>query len=636
MSNVKFYSEYDMACGWEINKIIKKIDECTIDTDWSINDLIDFHNIIKYIVIKRFADYIEEQTGIDIKEYQKRIKQKIGQFIGENKSNFISLYDDVDFINTEEFLEIIENFSIYEVISEDAFRELLNREFVHVYLVLKFKKLTVYFDSVVKEIIFSDSKNAETIISKYLIESLLYLPPSLTENEALSLIDEYIYSPHVNINILRKIVIFPPGKGINIPDKIKLHAKRKAKEEEEKIFSNGAGIESGFSISYPISQDEVISLNSDENMVDIKVSRKWLEENRDYPTLWNNFIYLFNFVDDKFRLTFASKKNDMSALEAAFSPIGDHIYNTSVAFGMREMIGKVEIYSYVKVLSVLDIRLEEMIEWFFQTYIKEEFSINDFIVKMPSDDASYFEKCRTILPEIDRVFKQFNVLIEDGEIDQELIQMSSSSVKNKDIKSLNVKKYVYPSSEWYQRASFLLFSDQSSIFYLPSKGEKHKSFLDLIIKEKVSKNEFEEYQMQRMQWLFDNDLIHESDDSYIAFNNEKVIYVLKELYYNDVLSYWHYPDEIKKVIDNLASQSHVAFESTLLSRNEQDYFDFYLNKAKFTNGHDLRNRYLHGTNSNEEKQFEADYYSILKLIVVVIIKINEDLCIKEDYSRLHT
>ncbi|MDI4643639.1 hypothetical protein [Cohnella hashimotonis] len=488
MSNVKFYSEYDMACGWEIDKIIKKIDESAIESDWSISDLIDFHNIIKYIVINRFADYIVKQTGINIKDYQKKIKQKIGLFIEENKSDFISLYDDVDFMDTEDFLDIIENFSIFQAVSEDAFKDLLNKEYVHVYMVLKFKKLTEYFNSVIKEIILSDSRNAETLISKYLKESQLYLPSSLTEKEALSLIDEYINSSHVNINYLRKIVNFPPGKGINMPDKIKLHAKRKAKEEEERIFGEGSGIESGVSISYPIDQDEVISLSADGSMFDMKVSRTWLEENLDYPTLWNNFIHLFNFVDDKFRLVFASKKNDMSALEYALRPNGEHIYSTSFAFSFREMVGKVEIYSYANVLNVLGVRLEDMIEWFFQIYLKEEFKIEDFIVKMPSEDATYFEKCRTILPEFDRVFKQFNVLIEEGKIDQELIQISSSSVKNKDIKSLIEKKYVYPSSEWYQTASFMLFSDQSSIFYLPSKGGKYKNFFDLITQLSQSKN----------------------------------------------------------------------------------------------------------------------------------------------------
>ncbi|WP_312832511.1 hypothetical protein [Sedimentibacter saalensis] len=631
MSCVKFYSEYDMASGWEIDKIIEKINNKVIDSEWDINDLIGFHNILKYIVIERFAYYIVQQTGIDIKEYERRIKQKIGKFIGMNKNKFVSLYDDMDFIDTEDFLEIIEKFSVYKEIPEDTFRDLLSKEHMHVYLVLKFKKITEHFDVIVKEMILSDSNNAETIISKYLKDSLVYLPSSLSENEVLNLIDEYIELPHVNINVLREIITFPTGRGLNITDKIKLHASRKAKVEEEKFFNNGTGIESGISISYPIDQDEVCLLSADKMIVDIKVSRKWLKENLDYPTLWNNLIYVFSFADDKFRIAFPSKTNDMSALESAFAPTGEHIYNTSFAFKHREMIGNVEICSYIKVLKVLGVRLEDMIEWFFHEYLKEEFGISNFIVKMPSEGSSYFEKCRSILPEIDRIFKQFNVLIEDGEIDQELIQISSNSVKNKDIMSFNKKKYVYAMHSWYQTASYLLFSDQSGIFYMPGKGEKYKNFLDLIIKEKVSKSDFREFQLSRMKWLFDNELIIEDEKGYLKFVDTNLIYVLKELYYEDVLSYWHYPDEIKKVIEDLASLNYVYFESTLLSRNEQDYLDYYLNKAKFTNGHDLRNRYLHGTNSNNEKQYETDYYSILKLIAIIIIKINDDLCIKEDY-----
>lgn len=123
--------------------------------------------------------------------------------------------------------------------------------------------------------------------------------------------------------------------------------------------------------------------------------------------------------------------------------------------------------------------------------------------------------------------------------------MSSSSVKNKDIKYFNYKKYVYPSGGWYKTASFLVFSNQSSIFYMPSKGE-YKNFLNLMIKERVLRSDFQEYQLQRMAWLFDNNIISEDEDGYLKFVDLNLIYVLKELYYKDVLSYWHYPKEIKK------------------------------------------------------------------------------------------
>jgi len=630
MSKIKFYSEYDMTCGLNIDKIIKKINENAVENDWSISDFIEFYNILKFLDIKRFIDYIVKQTGMDIESYIKRIKQKLGEFVGVNREDFILLYDAEDFVDVEDFLELLEKYCVYKDMSDEDFKDLLNKKYVHIHIVLKFKKITEYFDFILKEKILCDSKNAEIIISKYLNEPQLYLPPSLMEKEILDLIDDYIDSPHVNINILRKIITFPTGKGLNIPDKIILHAKRKAKIEEENIFKNGVGIETGVSISYLIDQDEVLLFNTEGRIVDIKVSRKWIEENLDYPTLWNNFIYVFNFFDDNFRLVFTSKKNETSVLEAVLRPAGNHLYNKSFVFESKDLIGNVEMNSYIKVLQAFGIRIEDMIEWFFLDYLKEEFSIDNFFVRMPSEESSYFEKCRTILPEIDRIFKQYNILIEYGEVDQELIQISSSTFKNKDIMSFNHKKYVYPMNGWYQSASYLLFSDQSGIFYMPNKSQHYKNFVDLIIKEKVSKSDFKQYQLQDMKWLLDNELITQDEKGYIKFVDINLIYVLKELYYEDVLSYWHYPDEIKKVIEDLLSHNHVYSESTLLTRNEQDYIDYYLNKAKFTNGHDIRNRYLHGTNSNDEKQYETDYYSILKLIVIIIIKINDDLCIKED------
>ncbi|MEH7016269.1 hypothetical protein [Bacillus sp. JJ63] len=630
MSRIKFYSESDMACGWELEKIVKKVNNEVIDSEWGITDLLDFHNILKYINIEGFSDHIVKETSVDIKAYEKKIKQKIGIFMGCYKDVFLNLYDEVDLDTKDDFFEVLEVYNLYQKIEINDFRRFLEKGNIHIYIVLKFKRLTEYFNEAVKDVLLSDSKNAETILSKYLKENDLYLPPSLNETDILNLIDEYIDSPLVNINVLRKIINFPTNKGLSISDKIKLHAKRKAKEEEEKIFNNGIGIESGVMISYPQEQDEAILITMDGRTADIKVSRKWIEENIDYPTLWNNFIYLFGFTDLKMRLAIDSKKSESSTLESVLRPQAEHLYYQSSFFDFKEMLSNAEIYSYVNVLNVLGVRLEEMIEWFFDAYMKEEFQINDFIVKMPSSEASYFEKCRTILPEIDRIFKQYNTLIEDGVIDQELIQMSSSSFKNKDIKSFNKKKYVYSSSDWYKTASYLLFSDQSGIFYLPNKEDKYKNFFNLMIAEKLNRSDFEEYQLKGMQWLFDNNLICENNMGYLEFVDQRVIYILKELYYKDVMSYWHYSKDTQVLLEELSTRNLVDFENSLFSRNEQDYLDYYLNKSKFTNGYDILNKYLHGTNTNDEKQYESDYYLILKLFVIIVIKINDDLCIKED------
>jgi hypothetical protein len=101
---------------------------------------------------------------------------------------------------------------------------------------------------------------------------------------------------------------------------------------------------------------------------------------------------------------------------------------------------------------------------------------------------------------------------------------------------------------------------------------------------------------------------------------------LGDLFYNEVISYWNQPLKIKHKIDDWISAGILISESSLLSKSEQDYLDYYLNKTKYTNGYDLRNRYAHGTHSNEEEQHKFDYNIFIRLIIILVVKINDDLC----------
>ena len=59
-----------------------------------------------------------------------------------------------------------------------------------------------------------------------------------------------------------------------------------------------------------------------------------------------------------------------------------------------------------------------------------------------------------------------------------------------------------------------------------------------------------------------------------------------------------------------------------------------LNKSEFSNGLDLRNKYSHDTHSMNEKVQIQDYLELLKIMTLVIIKINEEFCLREKKSTL--
>ena len=71
------------------------------------------------------------------------------------------------------------------------------------------------------------------------------------------------------------------------------------------------------------------------------------------------------------------------------------------------------------------VRLEEVLKWFFEEYLLQEFDAKGFRFNPPSESTTLVEKCRTIASEMDGVLKQFRMYVQDGEIDRELFEISS-------------------------------------------------------------------------------------------------------------------------------------------------------------------------------------------------------------------
>jgi len=637
MERVKFYSEHDMSCGTNIRNIIEfvnKFNNSNIDEN-DINEILEYLNIIKFYNVKKFKNVIINETGGRSNEIIITIKKETGRFIGVHKSyKFLNLYEGVDINYKENFWELIDKYNIYEYIEKADFEYFLRNSNLHYSVILKYAKIIYYFDEVLREHMLQDNTGAEVLLRKYFHNEDIkkyntFLPLSLTEKDKEKIILNYIESEHPNINYIEMIFNSPSNSELKIGDRLKLKAKRRYKEEIENLFDGKNGFETGVAIKYPENQEESVIYSIDGMVSECSVSRSWIENNLDLNTLWNNFIYIFEFFDFQMRLNLVSKPNEIGIFERLFTRANSNqLYKDSSAFKHKDMMATIQIHSYVQVLNNYQIRLEEMIEWFFTEYLFEEFGINNYIVKMPTKSSSDFEKCRAILPEIDSILKQYKLYLEDDEIDQELLQVSSSHMFFKDCTSCINKKYIYPIEGIFNTATYLFFSDQSTIFYLPKFNEKYKNFYDLLRCEKVKLNDFEEYQIKHIEWLIENNFVCEDKDGYLKFINYIRISLFGDLYYNEVISYWNCGSELRDEIDILINENVFKMDNKLFTKGEQDYFDYHLNKAKFSNSLDLRNSYLHGTQTNDDELHKMNYLIFLKLIVIIIVKINDDLCAK--------
>jgi hypothetical protein len=634
---IKFYSVNDYANG----SVLQKIEEFFLSEKQpeNINDMIGIYNIKQYFDHKL---YLLKWTAEKIEKYEYQVSiyyETVARFFTSLEGvRFEEVFKQVNRQYVEDFWILFEKFKVYTKIDDKEFKKVLNKNISLLSQLLKRKILVRYFGNVIKENMLNNHSSAELFIDEYEMQHIvkkdpLYFPIELTAADKEAIINNYIESDNPNLNYLRLIVNIQSNKDkIVLSPRTLLNAKKRAEEEETKFFSENSGMVVETIVSFSKIQDDPAFVKYDESSLSASYSTKWLQENMEYATLWNNFIYLFEFVDNQIRCTFVNKPNQIGALEKMLISRSRNAYLTGVAFNQLDEFSLMQTYGYYNQLFQLGIRLEFMVEWFFTEYLSLEFQANDFSVSMPSTHSTILEKCTSIMPAIEWVLKQFSLYTVERVIDFEILQMQSEHLIYDKIPSLVSKKYVYGVGGEFDYATFLLFSDQSGLGYLEKDEDSYTNCYELLRIESPQLNDFPEYCISKIEWLVEKCYLKKDEADCVYFYDEPTIKVLWDLYHNEVITYWHVSPKQRNALEKLEAKKVVFFESSLFSRAEQDYINYTLNKSKFNNGLDLRNRYSHtqprGTD-NEENIHHQNYMIFLRLLVLFVIKINDDFCISD-------
>ena len=247
-----------------------------------------------------------------------------------------------------------------------------------------------------------------------------------------------------------------------------------------------------------------------------------------------------------------------------------------------------------------------------------------------------------IIPELDNVVKQYNVFVENDDIDNDLIRLSSP-VKVEDGKSLFTNKY-YELEDGNNELGFILWdlfgASNSLLSYVdPYKDKNYHSFVDLLQNEnEILYSNYQDFQKQYINRLIKNSIITTDTKGALHIYDEKRIDVLKELWEFGVCSYWHYDEPEQQYLDELCAKGWLTKDDHLLSKAERDYFSYYLDNSKFTNGPALRNHYAHGSNppADDENTHMEVYLVFLRLLAIIILKIRDDLWLARKALVLNT
>lgn len=631
---VKYYSDNDLSLGWNLEKseeIIQSID--FYKTDNNINYILELYNV--HLLIKsdaRLTSWSDEYYN-NIKIKTNGIMRVVAKYFNNIELDDISnFYDDISYLYLDNLWELISKFKIYEKFNSYSFAEFLRNKRVNLEYILRHKSIVEKFDDKIKDYILSYEGSAELLISYHLKSKpssyiKIYLPVSLSISEERNIIGDYVNSREANPNYLDLIYRARSGDNSIVTDKIRLEAKNKYEELVSIHISNKSGIKIGATVGFADIDDYMLIDTSNTFEPKLIYDRKLITENLDYPTILNNFIFLFEFTDSCFISSFPSKDYEISPLENLLIIKGERYYKKGLYFEFKESKSDLEIMAYYNELKNLNVSLEDVFKWFFENYLNEEFNATGFKLNIPTKKSSYIEKIKTICEQLDSILKQFTIFVNEGELNPDLVRITRNTPLLENIPSFNDKKYGYVKDNKLLYMMHLIFSDQSTLAYSRNIKLNYDNFADLLKLGILTIDDFDDYQKDYIKLIIEEEIIIE-DNKILKFNND-AFNLLDYYYHNHVICLTY--NEDNKYLKKIIEEEKIKFDGSLFSKDEVDYLNYILNDRSFDNGLSLRNKYLHGSYYAEnEKENEIDYFKLLKIYALIIIKINEEFCRNND------
>lgn len=596
-------------------------------------DLTNINKVFELYHTKLFFEIVSDIPGWTEEKYSEyksrtlKLNNVVHEFFKSIiEDNVVAIFDECYVSYWDDFRDFFYKLKTYTCISREKICEVLKGLNWNTFQILQDKSFVEYFDKEITLLLEEQTYGLHFIISHYLEEhekeQKVYIPKSFTIDKRVKLIEDYLKGEDVNPNILQLIINAKLTSELPISPKMKKIADQRNTEfwnSNKSAFT----YKYGFGVSFG-PYEKVKNIRNENGNWILEYDTGWIENNTDYPTLLNNFIYLFEYTDSQARCTYVSNNYGKSVFTDLFSIRGKGMYKKGTAFDMMESLADIQMAGYVNQLRNLKINIEDIIKWFFESYLAEEFGIKYFTCNMPKPEDSILSKCKTLASAIDGVLSKYKMFCDDGEIDLDLLRYITDSPRIKDVPSLIKNKYCYANSDTIINEMNFMFSDQCMLSYTERTGSKYDNFVQFVLDEEIGIADCQPYNQESIKWLIERGVIYLEDE--VIKCQEERVFLLKELYEKNVISMQYMKSPILK---ELIAEGEIVTDNKLLTKPEYQYFDYLLNNSEFSDGKAIRNRYIHDSIITDEKTMTMDYYILLKVMIMIIIKINDDCCLNE-------
>ena len=641
LRRVRFFSVNDLAAGWYVDRVaelVESFEASSVPT--CVVDIIELYNVQRYLE-NDFLPHAHSQQERDVaKSRLPELRSAVARFFSAiDDATCARVVADVGHEYHADLLELLGRNGAFARCTPATMLPALESAGVHLGTMLGCKKLVVAYDSAIRAQLLASPRNAEHLIRKHLQKETrgdVYLPASFTPADARAQLERYVDDTEANPNYISLIETAQVSAATGVDAKLKLRAKRRNVEMTQKFFEGNTGFKTGTEVGLSDTQDEPAKYEVDESdglVTRLTYSRRWLEETLDYPSILNNFQHLFEFTGPHTLLMLPSYEARLGVFERFLTTTGKTDYQIGAAFRATDMSTLLQTRLYQRYLETKNVDLEDVFRWFFEEYLPGEFGASAFSFTPSTKGTSYLEKVRHLFVEMESVVHQFSLFVDNGELDRDLLAITSEPVRYKQIPSLLTGKYIYATAgNEIAGILYVLFSDQSGLAYV-NEDLKGNDAASLFLDNEVAYEHLHDFQKRSVDQLIELGIL-ENDGTRVRITNAKQFLILKVLSTTQAANYYHLSQAGRAEADAMVEKGWVARRSSLLTEAEGQYFNYFLNKVDFSNGPELRNKYLHGSQANaegEDAHFHT-YITALRLTIALIIKLNDDFCLDRGHD----
>lgn len=631
---IKFFGPGDLANAFVAEQAVEFLHSYVAGRSITcLNDALELYNALEFARHEILPVTLNDSDRGVLASNTKVLTGQISDyFLGLNELNLDEHFQGLEYEYMSDLLMLLQRFDVGGRIGKHLLFEAIFRIPVPLWVLLSNSKFVKAYDRELSEVVLSEPANAIFVLDTHLIRksgSIYTLPLSLSGEDYQQLLLAYIDSESPHPNYTQVIAEAKNSERWGITDKVRMRAKNRLDELSNELLVSGAGssIRHGYGVRIDPLQDGPVLNSMEESTEGVTFIRslggKYLQSTKDPFPIIENFAYLIGYMDELGFLLMPSFRAQLGILRQLVVS-GKESYPRDSTFHLVDGMTIGGTQAYYNFLQDVGIDVESIIEWFFNQYISEAYEVHNFCYTPSDPKSSFLTKIRHLAPEMDGIAKQYSLFCEEGELDRELFTMSSRPRSWKAIPSLSREKYLVAISGSYcETVLGLLFDGQIGVTYI-SEEVKAERFVDLVTRHEVRYDMLRGLQQKLVDSLIVEDLVA-VNEGILALANLNQIAVLRHIHYREAAPFKHYGPNLSEAALALVDKGWLSFHSALLTPAEASYFNFWLNRSEFSDGPDLRNSYSHGTNTADLRAHEESYLRLLRLMISLVLKINDDL-----------